>query len=1161
MAEEKKSAIAEREEKILEFWKKRGVFKSSLEKPAPKGEFVFYEGPPTANGKPGIHHLEARAFKDAIPRYRTMRGYHVRRKAGWDTHGLPVELEVEKQLGLKSKKDIEAYGVAAFNAKCKESVWKYLEEWNRFTERIGFWLDQEHPYVTYSPQYIESLWAVFGSAHRQGLVYKDYKVLPWCPRCGTALSSHELAQGYKDVKDLSVFVKFKLEVGQKTGHFVSDDATYVLAWTTTPWTLPGNVALAVGRDIDYAIVRKDGECFVAARDCVAKLFQSGGYDEVAVVSGADMVGARYEPLYPYMASVVEGEDKKRLDEKAYRVYAADFVTTGDGTGIVHTAVMYGQDDFLLGTEVGLPKHHLVNLDGTFIDEADFLAKRFVKDEAVAVDIIKDLARRGRLFGKEKYEHSYPHCWRCNTPVIYYARDSWYIRMSQLREVLVAENERINWVPEHIKEGRFGEWLREIKDWAISRERYWGTPLPIWESELGQRVFVDSLDTLKRFTKKSGNSYLLMRHGEADNNVAGKVSSVRNNSARLTDEGKRQVREAAERLRAENIDLIFASPLLRIKETVAIVQEALALPDERVVYDERLREIEAGQFEHKTWEEYYAYFGSLRGAFEHSLQNGENLQQVKERSLMALYDIDAKHSGKRILLIGHGGPLRLLLAGAGGGDVSTLVEMITRREFLFDNAEVHSLSFVRLPINERFELDLHRPYVDEIELEDEDGARLRRAPEVMDVWFDSGAMPFAQDHFPFSTPDILYPADYISEAIDQTRGWFYTLHAVGALMGRGKAFKNVVCLGHILDAQGKKMSKSVGNVVDPWNMLARYGADPLRFWMYSVNQPGDSKNFDEKTVDEIVKRVFNLLENVTRFYELYANNGAIRTLDDEEGRPKSRHILDRWIRARLNSLIASMTRDLDQFRLLEPSRAIREFIADLSQWYVRRSRDRFKEETDGMGTGALGTTRFVLETLAKLMAPLTPFAAEDVYSRVRGARAPESVHLADWPSAEAIDDAILIDMERTRALVARALEARARAGIKIRQPLARLIINEELSEDFRALIRDEVNVEEVVVDTASGGVALDTNITPLLRERGDVREIVRAVQDLRKGEGLSPHERITIAFSGDASIREFIANHGESIARVVNADRVSFMEDAGQEVLLGAGKIFLSIKRA
>jgi len=558
-----KSAHSEREEKILDFWRENQIFEKTLEKNKNKGKkFVFFEGPPTANGKPGIHHLEARAFKDAIPRYKTMCGYYVRRKGGWDTHGLPVELQVEKELGLKSKKEIEKYGIAPFNEKCKESVWKYVHEWEAFTNRIGYWVDLKDPYITYKPKYIESIWNIIKQVDKQVLLYKDYKVVPWCPRCGTALSSHELAQGYEDVKDLSVYVKFKVKNPEKIG--LKGDM-FLLAWTTTPWTLPGNVGLAVGEKVEYVSISSkvdsnNEEIIILAKERLENLRNKAEFEDVAGKSwkGKDLIGLEYEPLYPLIVDNISGVEKEKL-QNAYKVYPADFVTTSDGTGIVHTAVMYGQEDFDLGTKVGLPKYHIVNEDGTFKKEAGAFAGAFVKDPNTDVSIIKDLAGRNLLFAKEKYEHSYPHCWRCHTPLIYYARDSWYIGMSKLRNKLVEENKDIHWEPEHIKEGRFGEWLSEIKDWAISRERYWGTPLPIWvcnNEKCGKKKVVGSKVELEN---KSSNTYFIMRHGQSENNVKEILNSDVKNVFHLTEKGKNDVQKTAETIK-EKFDLIISSPL-------------------------------------------------------------------------------------------------------------------------------------------------------------------------------------------------------------------------------------------------------------------------------------------------------------------------------------------------------------------------------------------------------------------------------------------------------------------------------------------------------------------------------------------------------------------------------------------------------------------------
>ncbi|MDO8590080.1 MAG: class I tRNA ligase family protein [bacterium] len=1055
-----KSERAQREEKILQFWKEHKIFEKTLEKKSPKGDFVFYEGPPTANGRPAIHHLEARAFKDAIPRYKTMRGFRVPRKAGWDTHGLPVELEVEKTLGLQSKKEIEKYGIAKFNKACRASVQKYIGDWAKFTDRIGYWVNLDDAYFTYNNSYIESVWSILAHVEERKLLYKDYKVLPWCPRCGTALSSHELAQGYQEVKDISLYVKFKV-VGQEN--------TYLVAWTTTPWTLPGNVALAVDKDIEYVKYKWAGEFYIVAKKLAHKW---PGLDPEEFL-GKDLVGLEYEPLYGFSPS----------NENSHKVYAADFVTAEDGTGIVHTAVMYGQDDFVLGTKVGLPKHHLVDETGYFKPETGFIAGKSVVEESTAIEILKDLQNRNLLLDKESYTHSYPFCWRCKTRLIYYARDSWYIRMSELRDNLVEENKKINWEPEHIREGRFGEWLREVKDWAISRERYWGTPLPIWQNVDGsQRIVVGSLETLKKYTKTSGNKYFVMRHGEAESNAKNVLDLVGDPDNHLTDKGKKE----AEKINGTKFDLIFSSPFLRARETAEIIAKDF-------IQDERLRE--TGPNEDGT--------------------------QIQHRVGEFMFEIESKYKNKNILIISHGEPIARLEKVASGNQLKFVAEDMPR------TGEVRKLDFAPLPHNEDFELDLHKPYIDEIMLV-KDGEEYRRVKEVLDVWFDSGAMPFAQD-----PQNILYPADFISEAIDQTRGWFYTLHAIGVLMERGLAYKNVVCLGHLLDKDGKKMSKSVGNVVDPWEMMDKYGIDALRLWMYAVNQPGESKNFDERTVEE-QRKMLNTLDNVYSFYELYRDRSL-----ESRGKPVSDNILDHWVVERLTYLIEENTGYLDDYKLLEPVRNIRDFIDDLSTWYLRRSRERIKSGD----VKAKQTLYFVLKQLSMLLAPFAPFTAEDLYQKLRREKDPLSIHLEKWPEGGRrlyhvilmgyTGKKLLRNMSETRTIVSLALEARSKANIKVRQPLRKLEARiNGLNTGYIELIKDEINVKEVIHKDI-GGVELDTNLTSELLEEGKVRDAIRAIQDLRKEKGLKPNDKMK--FTPPMGEEEFFKKHMTEIERATNIE--------------------------
>ncbi len=1139
-----KSESALREEKVLEFWRENKIFQKSMNGREGKEEFVFFEGPPTANGKPGIHHLEARAFKDIIPRYKTMRGYYVRRKGGWDTHGLPVELQVEKKLGLNSKKAIEEYGIAKFNRECKQSVWDYLEFWNEFTERIGYWVDQKKPYITYENNYIESLWNVVGEINKQDLIYKDYKVLPWCPRCGTALSSHELAQGYEDVKDLSLYVKFKI---------IGFPDAYFLAWTTTPWTLPGNVALAVGPDIDYVEVKVKDEILVLAKSRLSIIKEE--YEIIAEHKGSEMVGMQYEPLFPYLEKTISESEKSKL-EKAFKVYNADFVTTDDGTGIVHTAVMYGADDFDLGNQVGLPKHHLVNLEGNFISGTEFLEGRFVKEKDEAgkptldVDIIKYLQEKNLFFAKELYEHSYPHCWRCKTPLIYYARDSWYIRTStpKIKDKMIEENKDINWEPSHIRDGRFGEWLSGIKDWAISRERYWGTPLPIWVNGDGDRLVVDSIDIIRKYGKKSGNKYFVMRHGGTEGNNKSLVSFKNQENDPLTEKGIQQVRSEAGHYKGK-IDLIITSPFLRTLQTANLVAEELNLSKENIIIDDRLHEVNPGIFDGKTWEEYHEHVYNFKGDwFSHQIPEGESLKEVYCRIASAVYEVEEKYKGKNILFVTHGGPAWLFFVASGEflpqneeyekANTQAFVKSFKR----FQNAEIRELNFTPLPHDDNFQLDLHRPYIDEVVLEKE-GKEYKRVKEVMDVWFDSGAMPFAQDHHPFSQEKLRYPADFISEAIDQTRGWFYTLHAVGTLMGRGKAYKNVICLGHILDANGKKMSKSQGNIVDPWSMMDKYGVDTLRLWMYSVNQPGESKNFDEKTVAILHSQVFGLLYNVLAFYELYRD----KNLESKTYKLESNaNILDTWILAKFSELVENTTLNLDNYKVLEPTRAIRDFIGDLSTWYLRRSRERIKDGDEE----AKMTLYFVLKNLSIIMAPFAPFASEDIWQKLKTETDKESVHLEDWSFdyAQDFQPEVLTKMQEVREVISLGLQMRQKANLPVRQPLSSFTINlKDLNQDYLEIIKDELNVKEVLFGEEVG---LDTNINEELKQEGNYREFLRSVQDLRKKEGLIPSDMISLFIETSDEGKALITKFETEFKKVAGVKEINFEGNEGLEIKVG-----------
>jgi isoleucyl-tRNA synthetase len=716
---------------------------------------------------------------------------------------------------------------------------------------------------------------------------------------------------------------------------------------------------------------------------------------------------------------------------------------------------------------------------------------------------------------------------------------------KVKEKMITENQEINWEPVHIRDGRFGEWLREIKDWAISRERYWGTPLPVWICDSCKKVeVIGSIASLKEKTKKSGNKYFVMRHGEAENNIDGSVHFKDiNHNAKLTEKGKKQILESSENFK-EKIDVVFSSPFSRSKETAKIVCTQIGFPFEKTIFDERIQELEPSSiFEGKTrtifkkyYDEEYLY------SPDKVLPDGESFAEVIKRVGQFIYELETKYSDKNILIFSHegvGDALSFVVKGL-------LFDSLSKENSPFislKNAEIKQFNFVPLPYNENYELDLHKPYIDEVKLVCSCGGNLVRTKEVMDVWFDSGSMPFAQDHYPFENKKWVdgpgYPADFISEAIDQTRGWFYTLHAIGTLVGRGKAFKNVICLGHLMDAKGKKMSKSVGNIVDPWEAMDKYGVDTLRLWMYSVNQPGESKNFDEKTVALFSQQVFGLLYNVLAFYELYRDK-KIETND----KPKSKNILDQWILARLDELTEITTSNLDNYKLLEPVRAARDFVGDLSTWYLRRSRDRIKNDDKE----AKQTLYFVLKTLAKVLAPFAPFSAEDIWLKLRDEKDSESVHLVDWPKANKIDSKILENMQIARDICTAGNAERQKFDIPIRQPLRILFSKVSVGEEYQQIVKDELNVKEVEIDTdLESIVELDRDITDELRQEGNYRELVRALQDMRKKMGLTPSDRVSIIFETNETGKKLIQKFEADMKKTVLISKIEFENNSGQEI--------------
>ena len=1029
--------FVEREKETLKFWKDNQIFEKSVQLRQGAPAYTFFDGPPTANGKPHIGHVLTRAMKDIIPRYKTMRGYDVLRKAGWDTHGLPVELEVEKELGLDGKEQIEQYGVIPFIQKCKESVWKYKGEWEVMSDRMGFWADMDNPYITYDNDYIESEWWALKAIYEKGLLYKGHKIVPYCPRCGTALSSHEVAQGYKEVKETSATVRFRVP---------DEENTYFLAWTTTPWTLPSNVSLCVNPDVTYAYVRVDGkETLIMAKDLIETVLEGHETEIVKEVLGKELEYMHYEPLFECTRKAAGGKD-------AFYVMVDDYVTTTDGTGIVHNAPAFGEDDYRVCRRYGLPFVQMVDSkgemcggtpwDGVFVKKADPM-------------VLRDLDERGLLFAAPRFEHSYPFCWRCDTPLIYYARSSWFIAMTKVKDRLIDYNRRINWIPETIKEGRMGNFLENVIDWGISRERYWGTPLPVWVCDKCGKIHV--VGSRKELSELTG----------CDENV-----------------------------------------------------------------------------------------------------------------------------------------------------------------------------------------ELHKPYVDPLTWKCECGGTMRREPVVIDCWFDSGSMPFAQWHYPFENKDKFerrYPANFISEAIDQTRGWFYTLSAIAACLFDSPAFLNCIVLGHVQDKEGRKMSKHIGNVVDPWVLLDNQGADAVRWYFYTSSMPWLPNRFSAEAVSESQRKYMGTFWNTYAFYILYAD---IDNFDPTRHKLVRENLtpMDRWILSRLNTLIGHVEAYLDDLKMTEAGREMQDFMDDLSNWYVRRCRERYwGKDMTADKEAAYMTLYTVLKTMALISAPFTPFMSETMYQnmvRTVDKSAPESIHLCDWPKKDEsfIDPELEANMAAVLDIVVLGRSARNAANIKNRQPVASMYVQgKALPDMYVSIIADELNVKEVrFVDDASSfisyrvkpqlktlgprygkllpkinqylagegvgnavvaahnrgesynfdidgteislaaedvlvsteenagfvtvtehdlSVVLDTNLTPELIEEGFVREIVSKVQTMRKEAGFEVTDHIVLSHHGNSLIEGIFARHGAEIAADTLADSIKpgasgYVKDweiNGESVTLGVEK--------
>lgn len=1193
----------EMEKSVLDFWNKNKIFKQSM-KGNESSVFSFFDGPPFATGLPHYGHVVASLIKDVVPRFWTMKGKQVERRWGWDCHGLPVENLIEKELGINNKQEIEDMGIGCFNDACKNSVLRYADDWKKFIPSIGRWVDMDNDYKTMNAEYTESIWWVFSEIYKKGLVYESYKSMHLCPRCETTLSNFEVTQGYKDITDLSATVKFKLtkesvenleekilkqvqddnaemqhtpdpslegnnpvDVFQKRGGIAGD--VFVLAWTTTPWTLPGNVALAVGSEVEYILLNKidfelkeheikkddigikdrsvyeyhDRGYFIVSKDYFLKNYKDLRSVEAVEVKGSDLVGLSYEPLFPYYAKRDDLENR----ENGWKIYAGDFVTTEEGTGIVHIAPAFGDDDMNLAREKNLPFVQHVKTNGRFVGFIDELSdedKHFFMDKdglgrevkpkrnsrETDEKIVEYLEKTGSLFHKENYKHSYPHCWRCDTPLLNYAASSWFVEVTKIKERLIANNQEVNWVPGYIKDGRFGKWLEDARDWAISRSRFWGAALPIWRCEdCGEIEVIGSIDEMREKTDTKITKFIFMRHGFAENNLNG-VRSSGDNEHHLTEIGRSQSKLTAEKLKSDKIDMIISSPVLRAVETAEIV--SVSLGNMPILKEELLREYNFGSWNGFTSEQllannelYKAYRVMPSGEDRYRFKlggDGESRFEVENRVREFIKTYSEKYPGKNILVVSHGGVgamFHKILRGVNEKDFFPL-------EFRIDNAK--DIAFY---VDEAGEgLDLHKPYVDGIELQcPKCQKKMKIVGDVFDCWFESGSMPYAQVHYPFENREKFaksFPADFIAEGVDQTRGWFYTLMVLSTALFDKPAFKNVIVNGIVLAEDGQKMSKKLKNYPDPNELLAKYGADALRYYLLtSPVMKAENLRFSEKGVDEVLKKFILTLWNT---YSFLVMNIELNKIEEKDvvNFGESQNILDKWILSELNLLIAEVDSEMSGYDLVKASRPLKDFVDKLSNWYLRRSRRRFASEDILDRNSAYQTLHFVLVTFSKVMAPFMPFLSEEIFKNLTDGK---SVHLEGFPKPSGnVENAILEQMGLVREVVTLGLAARASGKTKVRMPLSMIEIHNtgilKLEEDYVAIIKEELNVKEVALVKEIGErsgfafaegsgikVALDLTLTEELELEGLSREIVRNLQSMRKEAKYSRDSMIVVTY--------------------------------------------------
>ncbi len=1221
-----KQNFPEMERELMDSWRENKIFEKSVQKDQevdktkPASAYSFFDGPPFATGLPHYGNLVASLIKDVVPRYQTMRGHKVERKWGWDCHGLPIENLIEKEHGIKNKQDIEKWGVDKFNEACHNSVLRYADEWKKFIPRIGRWVDMDNDYRTMDWKYMESIWWVFSELYKKGLIYEGNKSMHICPRCETTLSNFEVTQGYKTIKDLSATAKFKLDSGQKIGDFITDDNTYILAWTTTPWTLIGNVALAVSlekEDIYILFTVKEsshssfivGETYILSKNAMSRITLAsfayaegqgnamigpvGGMwssvkccietDNYCEFAGGDIFTTlKYKSLFDYYF-----HKGLQNEENGWKIYAGDFVSTEEGTGIVHIAPAFGEDDMKMGGKYNLPFIQHVGMDGIIRKEAGEFAGTDLKPRAknketeireADLKIVKFLGEK--IFHSEKYEHSYPHCWRCDTPLINYATSSWFVKVTAIKDKMIKNNKEIKWVPEYIKEGRFGKWLEDARDWAISRSRFWGALLPVWKcKECNERTVIGSIDELRKNTDRKITKFIFMRHGESGKNLEG-IKSDSLDKYPLTEEGIGHAEHAANELENKKIDIIIASPVLRARQTAEIISKILKVEVSR---NDLVMEYKYGKWNDKTSKyllendeiyKEYKKITDLEKKYDFVLGgDGESRRQMEARVRKFIDECINKYPGKNILVVSHG--------GLNGIFKRVLSNISIKGHFRAEMALGYCETETFYVDESGKEFNMHKPNIDKIKAKcPKCGKDAEIVGEVFDCWFESGSMPYGQWHYPFENQNKFnesFPADFIAEGLDQTRGWFYTLIVLSTALFNKPAFKNVIVNGIVLAEDGQKMSKSLKNYPDPNLLIEKYGADSLRY--YLVSSPvmkGEDLNFSEKGVEEALKRFLLILWNTYSFLIMNLDMAKLEA-KDLESKKVSDNLLDRWIISELNLLINEVGAGMENYDLAKASRPLKDFVDKLSNWFLRRSRKRFSSENDAEDRmNAFRTLYQVMIEYSKVMAPFMPFFADEMFKNLSGK---ESVHLEKFPETKegSIDNELSQSMDLARRATTLALAARAKNSIKVRMPLGKLEIGKSeiakdmnnvydakdkftdalLNDELYEIMKEELNVKEAgyvdkfvikegwaYEDDGTIKIGLDLGISEELENEGFAREIVRHVQTMRKEIKYNRDDEITIKYNfqkSDAIFQRVFDKWADYIMKECLAKSIEFSD--------------------